>query len=276
MVTARALGLLLSDPQRSQAALAGLGAHLGLPSMTDGAGIASSVDGGTLLTRRPGLPPMMTLSGLVGTLKGRTAVVQLRLPTDVRPTSESPHHLGPFRLKGIACAVVGGPQDADHAGALRERLIASLPDFLRRSVLGQSEGEAFFFAVLASLQTRGLLERTPSAEQIALAVREGIAQTDGLPRYVVIANGSSLVVVSQGIPGGFVTMSGIDEEVASGLEPTLADSSLARERLRRFRGIVTVGALDEPLPSSHGSTFRFTNLAETCAVEFGRDFESRH
>lgn len=277
MATARALGLLTSDPQRCHVALTALSGLLELPVDSDGAGIGSCVDAAALLTRKPTLPRSATLAQLVGPQKGRTAVVQLRVKSDVRPSTESPNNLGPWRMKDYACAVIGGPTSADHAGTLRDKLLGELPDFLHRSVRGQTEGEAFFFAVLAALHEKGVLERAPRADMVAEAVRAVVKRTDDLPRHVVIANGTTLLFVSHEMTTGIVRMEGLDEEIATSLEPTLADSSLARDRLKRFRGIFTAGGLDVPLERAgeRPAGVQLMGLPDTCAVEVGRNFEPR-
>lgn len=277
MATARALGLLSSDPQRCHVALTSVSSLLGVPQNADGAGIGSCVDAAALLTRKPSLPPGAHFADLVGPQKGRTAVVQLRVATDVRPGTESANNLGPWRLKGYACAVIGGPTSADHAGTLREKLAKELPDFLLRSVRGQTEGETFFFSVLAELHASGVLDRAPAAEIVADAVRAVVRRTDDLPRHVVLANGTSLVLVSHEMRTGILRVDGLDEDVATTLDPTLSDSSLARERLRRFRGVITAGGLDEPLDGAgeRPAGVHVMTLPDTCAIEVGRDFEPR-
>lgn len=277
MATARALGLLSSDPQRCHVALTAVSSLLAVPPHADGAGIGSCVDAAALLTRKPSLPPRPTFADLVGPQKGRTAVVQVRVASDLRPATESPNNLGPWRLKSYACAVIGGPTSRDHAGTLRDKLAKDLPDFLMRSVRGQTEGETFFFAVLAELHANGVLDRAPAAEMIADAVRAVIRRTDDLPRHVVLANGTSLVLVSHEMRTGIVRVDGLDEDIATTVDPTLSDSSLARERLRRFRGVITAGGLDAPLDSAaeRPTGVRLMDLPDSCAMEIGRDFEPR-
>lgn len=276
MAMARALGLLASDPQRCHVALTALEPLLAVPEDADGAGIGACVDAAALLTRKPSMPEGATFADLVGPQKGRTAVVQLRLASDVRPSTESPNNLGPWRHKGYACAVIGGPTSADHAGTLRDKLSSELPDFLHRCVRGQTEGEAFFFALLAELHGRGMLEREPTGEAVAEAVRAVVKRTDDLPRHVVLANGTSLVLVSHEMTTGIVRVDGLDEEIAISLDPTLSDSSLARERLRRFRAVISAGGLSAPLEGVvPPKGVRLMSLPDTCAMEVGRDFEPR-
>jgi hypothetical protein len=261
MVGARAVGLVCNDPQRGQIALhavsspGGLhpalpppGAGLaGLPADADAIGIASLVDGAALLSRLPAIPPGASLASAVGPIKGRCAVVQVRVRSELRPNGpDGTANLGPFRARSYAAAVVGGPQDADAASSSRERLLSGLPDFLARFVAGQSEAEALFLAILGRLHKAGVLE-APHANGTALAqaTREVVDQsTDGSARHVVITNGTELVHVAAGMPSAILTMNGLSDAVANEIDPTITDSSLGRERLRRFRGVFCLGALE--------------------------------
>ena len=42
----------------------------------------------------------------------------------------------------------------------------------------------------------------------------------------------------------------MSENVADEIDATLADSSMGRERLRRFRGVLCLGALETPLKAN--------------------------
>jgi hypothetical protein len=278
MVTARALGLFSSDPERSHVALHELRTVLSLPEDADAVGIGSCVDASVLLTRKPSLPSDATLHGLVGPLKGRAAVVQVRVRDELRPQGASPSNLGPWRSKQFACAVAGGPTDADQAGETREALLAELPDFLRRSVRGQSEAEAFFFHVLKALHDAGELERRPpSAKAVRDAVLATVERSGANPRLVVMGTGHGIVQVAHETPCALLTMEGLDTEAADALDPTLADSSLSRERLRRFRAAFTIGGTDAVLEGSSALSERIVgrDLPASSAIEIGREFEAR-
>lgn len=252
MVGTRAIGLVCNDPQRGQIALHELGDLVNLPERADAIGIASLVDGAALLSRLPRIPPGSHLADAVGPVKGRCAVVQVRVRDELRPNGpDGTANLGPFRARSYAAAVVGGPQDADAASTSRERLLATVPEFLRRFVAGQSEAEALFLAILARLHTKGSLDVPhQNGADLATATREVVEQAGGAPRHVLITNGVEMVHVAVGMPSAIVTLRGISESVANGIDPTLADSSMARERLRRFRGLVCLGALEVTLKAS--------------------------
>lgn len=277
MVSVRALGIYASDPQRSHVALHTVREQVALPEKVESAGIGSCVDSAVLLTRKPTLPKRADLAGIVGPLKGRAAVVQLRGKGELRPTSSSPANLGPWRSRQFGCAVVGGPTGADQAGRLREALLGELPDFLNRSVRGHAEAEAFFFHVLKLLYDKGVAERgTPSVEDVRDAVLATVELTEGLPRVVVLATGHGIVQVSHETPSSLLSIEGLGVDVADELDPTLADSSLARERLRRFRAVLTLGGTTAPLEGVEmPEHVTARDLPQSSAVEVGRDFEPR-
>lgn len=252
MVGTRALGLVCNDPQRGQLALHELASLVGLPENADAIGVASLVDGAALLSRLPAIPLGAGLAQAVGPIKGRCAVMQVRVRDELRPNGpDGTANLGPFRARSYAAAVVGGPQDADAASSSREKLLATLPDFLRRFVAGQSEAEALFLAILARLHQKGALEIPhQNGAALASATREVMEQAGPTPRQVLITNGVEMVHAAVAMPSAILSLAGLSEDVANRVDATLADSSMGRERLRRFRGIVCLGALDVTLKAS--------------------------
>src|SRR3954470_7863949 len=155
MAGTRAIGLVCNDPQRAQIAFVQVAPLASLPATADAIGIASLVDGSALLSRLPACIAGASMADAVGPIKGRCAVVQVRVRDELRPHGpDGTANLGPFRARSYAAAVVGGPQDADAASSSRERLLGTLPDFLRRFVAGQSEAEALFLAILGRLHKK--------------------------------------------------------------------------------------------------------------------------
>jgi hypothetical protein len=277
MVTARALGLSFNDPQRGHVALHTVAGLFSLPPNADGIGVAVSVDGSVLLSRVPSVPPGAVAADLVGPLKGRCAVVQVRTADELKPHGrDGADNLGPFRARAFAGAVVGGPQDADEAAMSRDRLLADVPDFLRRSLGGQTEAEAVFFAVLARLHKKGLLDSPhPKGRELCDAIREVLEQASSkAPRHVAVTTGLEVVQVSRGMPSSILTLTGLPEAVANRVDPTLTDSSMGRERLRRFKGMVALGGQDQPIKATTtlppGITLQ--SLPPDAAAIIGREF----
>ncbi len=279
MVGVRALGLMCNDPQRGVVALHELSALAALPADADAIGTACIVDGAALLSRSPTVATELSLAQTVGPIQGRCAVVQVRVRDELRPTGPSgAASQGPFRARSYAAAVIGGPQDADGASASRERLLAGVPDFLRRFVGGHAEGEALFIAILARLHELGGLESPhDNAARLAQAARDVVAKASGAPRHVTLTNGVELVHVAMGMPSAVVSLGALSEAMATRVDPTLADSSMGRERLRRFRGVVTLGGLDAPLKAGAQVPDKATLqvLPDSAALLVARDLSVR-
>ena len=250
MIGARAYGLLSNDPARGPLVFAAAAGLVGLPADADAVGVATLVDGAALLSRVPAVRPGTGLKDVVGAPRGRATVIQVGSQRELRPQGpDQSLNIGPFRARSYAAAVVGGPQDPDEAAASRERLLASLPDFLRRFVAGSSEGEAFFLAILGQLHVKSVLDAAHSNGPLlhgALQAAEGLSGT-AAPRQVTRTNGVEILHAARGMPAAILLQSGLPEDVAGAFDPNLVDSSAGRERLRRFRGVLTIGALDEPL-----------------------------
>jgi hypothetical protein len=274
---ARALGLSHNDPLRGPVALQTLSRLFAIPAEADGAGVASIVDGAALLSHQRLDPGRTSLGAVVGMPKGRTAIAQFSTTRELRPGGafESTSR-GPFRARAFAAAVLGGPRDADEAASARERLVADLPDPLRRCVVGRSEGEAWFLAILAELHRRGILDRAhdhgPRLLEAVLAIDDGRH-----PRQLTLTNGVDILHFARGMPSAVLVLQGLDDAIAADVSPLLADSSTARERNRRYVGAFCVGALDAPLRIDDAlpAGCTATRLADggTCLV--GRDLVPR-
>ncbi len=276
MQSTRAIGLSLNDPQRGHVALHVAREFAALPAGADGIGIAATVDRRVLISRRPSLPRDAALAPIVGPLKGRSAVIQIRHRDDVRPPRESPHNLGPFRSREFACAVTGGPADVDSAAALREQHLADLPDFLRRHITGESEAEAFFFKVLHRLHQSGQLDHPvgPDPDRVVDAI-VAVHGDSGFARCVQVIGGQGLVHVALGAKNAVLLFDGLPLDEAEAIDPTLADSSIGRERLRRFRAAITLGFIDGSPDGDLPEGMRLLEQPQRVAVVIDRGLEPR-
>jgi hypothetical protein len=113
----------------------------------------------------------------------------------------------PFRFKRWLFATAGQPESL---GPVRSALLKSLPDYLRRSVKGDSAAEALFFTFLSRLRDVGRLDdheldASTAARSLAAAVGEmerafeqiGLA----LPAMaVVVSNGRVMAALRRGHP----------------------------------------------------------------------------
>jgi hypothetical protein len=291
MADVSALGLLQNDPHRGPVALRTLDAIVGIPELADAAGVATVVDGAALVSRgrlpaagssRAAATGRSSWAAVVGAPRGRASVVQLGAVGDVRPAGvDQSLNLGPFRARAYAAAIVGGPQDADAAAASRERLLRDVPDFLRRCVVGRSEGEAFLLAVLARVHARGLLDAAHDNVAALLDATQAVldaSAADGAaaaPRHVTLTNGVEVLHVARGSHAAIVTVAGLADDVAAGLDPALADSSTARERNRRYRAVFVLGGLTGPLPDALPRGFTVDAPSGDAVVVVGRDLVAR-
>jgi hypothetical protein len=247
----RTLGLSQNDPLRGPVALSTLARLFSVPSDADGIGVGTVVDGSALLSHQKIDRGGATLASLIGTPRGRTTVAQLTTPRELRPSGmNAAASQGPFRARTYCGAVIGGPQHPDEAAASRDRLLGGLPDALRRCIVGKSEGEAFFLAVLAVLNGRGLLDRAHDNGRFLSDAVETVLGVDPWPRQVTITNGIDVLHLARGMPSAVVVVRGLDDAIAGDISPLLADSSTARERNRRYVGTFCVGALDAPVTAS--------------------------
>jgi hypothetical protein len=274
--------LLQNDPLRGPVALRLLDGLIALPVDADGLGTATLVDGNALLSRaKLSSNTQQRLSSLIGTPQGRAAVVQIGTASELRPTGlDQTQNLGPFRARSYAAAVVGGPQGADEAAASRERLLAGLPDFLQRCVSGKSEAEAFFLAILGQLHKKGVLDANHDNGHFLLEAVRAVQADEGaavVARHVALTNGVDVLHVAAGLPSAVITISGLPEDVAGAVSPSFVDSSTARERNRRYRGVFALGALAATLKAQTTMPARATLqvLPDVAAVLVGRDLSVR-
>jgi glutamine amidotransferase len=108
----------------------------------------------------------------------------------------------PFRYRSWLWAQTGTIQGFER---LRERLLASQPEFLRRNVRGETDSELYFYLFLSFLHDAGSLhDGNVSAEAIGAALRASMALVDRLSAEegftphsgdIFVTNGERLVAV---------------------------------------------------------------------------------
>lgn len=108
----------------------------------------------------------------------------------------------PFRYRSWVFAQTG---TIDGFDGLRERLLASQPEFLRRNVRGETDSECFFYLFLSFLHDAGHLDDSHvSGEHIAAALRASIALVDRLSAEegygpntgnILVTNGETMLAV---------------------------------------------------------------------------------
>ena len=273
-----ALGCYTNDPIRVPVALHGLKPLLVLPDDVNGYGLATCVDGHVVQKRVPLWPKKNKIETLMNNKKGGFSVLQVRRKSDISPKNGTgANQMGPYKLRRYAAAIGGGPINGDEAMAEREMLYSKLPDFLKRSVLGHQPGEALFMAILAELSQLGLIDAPAVAPEIIKEViKDVVSPLPGTgPRYVTFTTGANITHYNQGFRGHFHQVLGLTDEWAQQVDPTLIDTSAARERLRRFRALF-VHTVSGDLPTMQElpdtGPIKVTSLVEDGFWEIQRDF----
>jgi glutamine amidotransferase len=210
------VAFLGNDPEHLECALFPARAALTsrTPAHPNGWGLGFIQGGDTLLQKRPRSESSeVDFFSLARDLRADALVARGGLDEDARVSADN---ADPFRFRWWLFGSVGRPEGFNQ---IRERLLASVPDFLRRNIRGRSASEHIFHLFLAFLHDGSLLENLSSEpEAVGRALRESVAFLDrllgavGAPsaRMALVAtNGRCLVARSNGCPVQFLTVSGI-------------------------------------------------------------------
>jgi len=141
-----------------------------------GWGIGFYQSGEVLLRRRPiDDRPVIEMAEAAQGLRTDVLVGHVRRATVGGLRTENTH---PFRYRSWLFAQTGTVQGFER---LRDRLLDSLPEFLRRNVRGDTDSEIFFHLFLSFLHDAGQLnDGTVPTEHVAQALRSSIALVDRL------------------------------------------------------------------------------------------------
>ncbi|MEM6962315.1 MAG: class II glutamine amidotransferase [Myxococcota bacterium] len=160
------------------------------------------------------------------------AVIHLRKPTVGDFRAENIH---PFRMRRWLFAHDGTIHGFD---AIRDRVLHSLPDFLRRNIRGNTDSEAFFHVILSFLHSSGQLDRLDIDEHDLLeSLRSSIARIDGLTDEIgaersalnfALTQGASMVLVRRGPAMAYTTRVGLDETQSQESTPKTSDPQAVR------------------------------------------------
>ncbi len=121
----------------------------------------------------------------------------------------------PFRYRSWVFAHTGTIGGFEH---LRERLLASQPEFLRRNVRGETDSECLFYLFLSFLHDAGHLDEGHVATtHVAAALRASIALVDRLSAEegfgpnsgdILVTNGESMLAVHRNGVTGYRVLRG--------------------------------------------------------------------
>ena len=190
-----------NEPDRLECALVPARAALysQTPLQPNGWGLGFIQGGEVLLQKRPRSEGSeVDFFNLARDLHANALIARGGLDEDARVSADN---ADPFRFRWWLFGSVGVSEGFGH---VRERLLASVPDFLRRNIRGRSASEHIFHLFLAFLHDAGLLETLATDPvPVGRALRESIAFVDRL----LAAAGAPLAAHGPGrhqrpLPGG--------------------------------------------------------------------------
>jgi len=188
----------------------------------EGWGLGFVQAGDVLLQKRPRADTReVDLYGLAKDLRADALVGRVGLGND---GDASPEDADPFRFRSWLFGSVGRVS-ASGFEAVRDRVLESVPDFLRRNIRGKSASEHVFHLFLAFLHDAGILDApspAPSAVQRALrhslvfldrllGAESGNHAADPLRLALVATNGRCFVATTSSFPMQYLEIEGISE-----------------------------------------------------------------
>jgi glutamine amidotransferase len=207
-----------NDPDRVECALfpARLALYARTPEPGSGWGLGFVQGGDVLLQKRPrGESSEVDFFSLAKDLRADALVGRVGLDEAARLAAEN---ADPFRFRSWLFGSIGSSSSFEQ---VRERLLQSVPDFLRRNIRGRSASEHIFHLFLAFLHDAGILEsQSPQPTAVERALRESIAFVDKLLAGVgatstrlalVASNGRCLVALTCDHPLQFLEIQGISD-----------------------------------------------------------------
>lgn len=178
-----------------------------------GWGVGFYQGGEVLMRRRPiDEHPSIEISKVAGDVRADVLVGHVRNATVGALRTENTH---PFRYRQWLFAQTGTLPSFD---SIRERLVASVPEFLRSSIRGETDAEILFYVFLSFLHDAGRLNDTViDPAHVRDALRSSVAVVDGMAAEVggepasinvIASDGESLFALHRGAQMAYRVFSG--------------------------------------------------------------------
>jgi glutamine amidotransferase len=212
------IGALFNEPERLECALfparGALTAHA--PGKAIGWGLGFVQSGDVLLQKRPRAEGSeVDFFTLARGLRADALVARAGFDDEMRLDADN---ADPFRFRSWVFGSIGDASGFDH---VRDRLLGSVPEFLRRNIRGNAPSELLFHLFLSFLHDAGLLDsHAPSPEAASRALKESVAFADRLltaagrasSRLALVAsNGRTLVARAGGRSLRYLEIQGITD-----------------------------------------------------------------
>jgi predicted glutamine amidotransferase len=268
------VAILQNDPNLLRCQLHRLGASVSLvegDELPDAYGFGHYTGGSVLLGKRPtGAPAALSLPDLVGKVDSEALLVHARRATVGKAKDENTH---PFRFRRWLFAHDG---TIDGFDLVKPKLVAALPDFLRRNIVGDTDSEHAFMLFLKMLKDDGHLDDLDLDAQVAgRALAKTVKQLETWRREVgeqkpcrltfVATNGRILAGTRRGGPLHYALLEGI---VPCTLDGITLETPESDPRLRPHR-LVKAVAFATRLRQPNG----FIEVPEGSAVAVSRTLQ---
>jgi len=210
--------------------------------------------GGEVLIRRRPIDerPEVDVAALVSDVRADVLLGHVRQATVGVLRTENTH---PFRYRQWLFAQTGTVSEFER---VRERLIESVPEFLRGGIRGETDAEVVFHIFLSFLHDAGLLgEGLVDAPLVRNAIRSSLAVVDGMTAElgaaaaklnIMVSNGELVVAVHRSdAPMRLRVISGaVDADMMLG-----EDAQLRRKtpELQRMRFSMAASDFDDVVPN---------------------------
>jgi predicted glutamine amidotransferase len=245
-----------------------------------GWGIGFYQGGEVLMRRRPiDDRAAIEVATLAADVRADLLIGHVRNATVGALRTENTH---PFRYRQWLFAQTGTLPQFD---AIRERLVGSVPEFLRSSIRGESDAEILFYVFLSFLHDAGRLGDGPiDPAHVREALRSSAAVVDGMSAEVggepcavnvLVANGEDIFALHRGAPMGYRVLSGKNDA-----EALIGDDLALRRKtpeLDQMHFVMLASDFDEDwsmTPSQPGAQTRWKPVPERAIVTLERGKEA--
>ncbi len=268
------VAILQSDPNLLRCQLKRLEGHALLEDgdrLPDAYGFGHYSGGSVLLGKRPtGAPAALSLPELVGKLDSEALLVHARRATVGKAKDENTQ---PFRYRRWLFAHDGTIEGFDR---VRPKLLAGLPDFLRRNLMGETDSEHAFLWFLKMLKDDGRIDDLDLDAQVAgRALARTVKQIESWCREVaeqrpsrltfVATNGRIMAATRRGGPLHYALLEGIVPCELDQLDLSTPESD---PRLRPHRLVKAVA-----FATRLGQPSRFIEVPEGSTVAVSRGLQ---
>jgi len=228
--------------------------------------------GGEVLMRRRPVDdrPDIDIATVAGDVRADVVLGHVRAATMGSLRTENTH---PFRYRQWLFAQTGTVTNFE---GFRDRLVASVPEFLRSGIRGETDAEVLFHVFLSFLHDRGrLTEALVDHHLVADALRSSLAVVDGMSAEqggepgslnILVSNGDVLTAVHRSAPMKYRSFHGREDADA-----IIGDDVHLRRRtaeLARMRFVLLASDFDE-----ESTPARWKSVPEKSLVMLTRDAE---